>query len=157
MLSTSTLTNVGSAGMSSCEPSVNRINPLFPLFCIVCNDIYADPNVLYEHMRNSHSELYVPTHAIAEVYDLDEDECDRDISDEEYSELWRLLEPICEIQQIDDDTPSVESHKNAHSNGNSQVKHQIQSKQQPDTTQDSKSDQKVVLRKCQFEGFPRWI
>lgn len=161
MLSTSSLANIGS--LSSCEPSAKRVK-MFSLPCNVCYEIYADPNDLYEHMRTSHSELYVPTHAIAEAYD---DESEHDISDEEYSELCRLLEPICEIRQFDDTGPATMELSGKSSDepaecmyGSSlqlQLDHQLQMNQRPVAANPPDSDrepeQKVVIRKCQFMAF----
>lgn len=79
---------------------------VFNFHCSICNDLYDDPSELYEHMRKRHSELYLPASG-TEVYDLDDDDSELDINDEDYSSLSQLLEPICEIQQIDEDDISM--------------------------------------------------
>lgn len=95
----------------SFEPMAKRLKSDLTFQCIVCNDIYNDLDAMYDHMRNQHPELYA--HENEEVIDLDREfgnnedvahiDLDHELSDEEYTDLSRLLEPICELRQIDDD------------------------------------------------------
>lgn len=99
------------------EPSAKRIKSDLSFHCIVCSDIYDDPNVLYEHMKERHPELYERENGQDndDVYGIDDDD-DNDVtdgfgaydSDQEFdneidSDLSRLLEPICELRQEDDE------------------------------------------------------
>lgn len=106
MLSTTPVVNVynvpQNASSSTYEPNTKKFKSDLSYNCIVCGDINENPDELYEHMRQHHSEMYVPTHT-AEVFNLDDDDSDFDINDDEYSDLSRLLEPICEIHQLDEE------------------------------------------------------
>lgn len=88
-----------SASSQSYEPTSKRFKSDLTFQCIVCSDVYDDPNILYEHMKVNHQELY-------EVEDGEngfESDSEHELSDEEYLDLSRLLEPICELRQVDDD------------------------------------------------------
>lgn len=97
---------------------------------------------------------------MAEAYD---DESEHDISDEEYLALCRLLEPICEIRQIDDTGPATielfekSSEQPAEcmyaSSLQLQLDHQLQMNQRPVAANPPDAEQKVALRKCQFMAF----
>lgn len=69
--------------------------------CILCSDVYDDPNILYEHMKIRHPHLYERD----ELNNMIEEEYEEktDDSDEEY-EYSSIMEPICELKQADDDT-----------------------------------------------------
>lgn len=85
----------------SYEPSSKRFKSDLTFQCIVCSDIYDDPNILYEHMKSKHKELYeCEEGSSGEGFDSDSE---HELSDEEYLDLSRLLEPICELKQDDDD------------------------------------------------------
>lgn len=88
-----------SASSKSYEPTSKRFKSDLTFQCIVCSDVYEDPNILYEHMKLKHQELY-------EVEDGEngfESDSEHELSDEEYLDLSRLLEPICELRQVDDE------------------------------------------------------
>lgn len=114
---------------NECESSAKRFKSSLAFHCIVCNDVYADPNGLYDHMKTRHAELYEgntnDSNAI-EIDDLDDestgagdspsDFCQRpdennsesdiectDVSDGEFSDLSKLLEPICELRHEGED------------------------------------------------------
>lgn len=105
------------ASMSqSYEPSSKRIKSDLTFHCIVCSDIYDDPNHLYEHMKKQHPELYERENGASsndeEIFHLDEEDgidfvngidSEHELSDEDYIDLSRLLEPICELRQDDED------------------------------------------------------
>lgn len=114
----------GSSVGQPCEPpDSKRFKSDLTFHCIVCSDIYNDPNVLYEHMKLRHPELYERDHngqdnddvydiddessneknGLAETNDLDDSDTDMDFIDEHYSDLSSILEPICELRQVDDD------------------------------------------------------
>lgn len=107
-----------------CEsPDTKRFKSDLTFHCIVCSDVYNDPNVLYEHMKLRHPELYERDHnsqdnddvydiddessneknGLTEPNELDESDTDMDFIDEHYSDLSSILEPICELRQVDDD------------------------------------------------------
>lgn len=95
-----------SASSQSYEPSSKRFKSDLTFQCIVCSDVYDDPNILYEHMKVKHQELY-------EGEDGEngfESDSEHELSDEEYLDLSRLLEPICELKQVDED--NVSDHDN---------------------------------------------
>lgn len=140
MLSTSPITNaynvMQTMPSSSCDPSTQIFQPDLSYNCIVCGDINENPNDLYEHMRQHHSEMYEPSQS-TEAYDVEDDDSDDfDIDDEKYSDLSRLLEPICEIHQLDEDlvmTPIPSETSSQHTELKSI---------------ESTFQQNVVLRKC---------
>lgn len=84
------------------EPSSKRFKSDLTFQCIVCNTIYDDPNSLYEHMQSKHQDLYGHEDGNAADSSFDSDS-DPELSDKEYLNLSRLLEPICELTQEDDD------------------------------------------------------
>lgn len=108
-----------------CEPSSEpkSFKSDLTFHCIVCSDVYNDANVLYEHMKLRHPELYERDHVSQDnddIYDIDDDssnekygptemnehdtsDTDMDFIDEHYSDLSSILEPICELRQVDDD------------------------------------------------------
>lgn len=114
-----------------CEPEDSkRFKSDLTFHCIVCSDVYNDPNVLYEHMKLRHPELYERDHnsqdnddvydiddessneknGPAETHELDPSDTDMDFIDEHYGDLSSILEPICELRQIDDnDAECVEN------------------------------------------------
>lgn len=104
-------------------------------------------------MRNRHSELYVPASG-AEIYDLDDDDSELDINDEEYSSLSQLLEPICEIQQMEDDEVSMPVSNDVNRLYAAPFQTHPHSALQPlpgcnvPVTEQIAIDRKVVLRKC---------
>lgn len=125
-------TNLLRASMSQpYEPSSKRIKSDLTFHCIVCSDVYDDPNHLYEHMKKQHPELYERENGTSsndeEIFNLDEDGVDymngidseHELSDEDYIDLSRLLEPICELRQ--DDEEDVVPTQNGHSNGVNQL------------------------------------
>lgn len=82
-------------------PSAKRFKSDLTFQCIVCSDVHNDPDALYEHMKTKHRELYECAEGSAgENADTDSE---HELSDEEYLDLSRLLEPICELKQVDDD------------------------------------------------------
>lgn len=105
------------------EPTPKRFKSDLTFHCIVCSDIYDDPNVLYEHMKKQHPELYERDQNGQDnddVFDVDEDDDDEtdendtnefyldetnrgEFIDENYSDLSRILEPICELRHEGDD------------------------------------------------------
>lgn len=113
----------GPSVVQQCETQDSkRFKSDLTFHCIVCSDVYNDPNVLYEHMKVRHPELYERDHNSQDnddVYDIDDDEdekncladaneldasdTDMDFIDEHYSDLSSILEPICELRQVDDD------------------------------------------------------
>lgn len=104
-----------SASSPSYEPSTKRFKSADLTFqCIVCSDVYDDPNTLYEHMKINHQELYENDDGSG-----GENGCDsgteHELSDEEYLDLSRLLEPICELRQVDDD--DIDDKKDVPQNG----------------------------------------
>lgn len=86
------------------EPSPKRFKSDLTFQCIVCSDVYDDPNILYEHMKKQHKELYESGDDVCSGggngFDSDSE---HELSDEEYLDLSRLLEPICELRQDDED------------------------------------------------------
>lgn len=88
-----------SASSQPYEPTTKRFKSDLTFQCIVCSDVYDDPNVLYEHMKLNHQELYEGDDG-ENGFDSDSE---HELSDEEYLDLSRLLEPICELRQVDDD------------------------------------------------------
>lgn len=105
---------------NECESASKRFKSTVTFHCIVCNSVYEDPNVLYEHMKVRHPELYErdgePNND--ELFDLDADETNRsgyfdcEMSDDEYVDLSRILEPICELRHDGDEENVNESAKN---------------------------------------------
>lgn len=85
------------------EPTSKRFKSDLTFQCIVCSDVYDDPNVLYEHMKKQHKELYESGDDVCSGggngFDSDSE---HELSDEEYLDLSRLLEPICELRQEDE-------------------------------------------------------
>lgn len=69
--------------------------------CILCSDVYDDPNVLYEHMKIRHPQLY-ERDELNDMIEEEEEEEKSDDSDEEYEYNVSLMEPICELKQDDD-------------------------------------------------------
>lgn len=94
----------GSPGQSAlhCEPSPKRFKPDIKFNCIVCTDAYSDPNVLYEHMKANHPELY--ERESGQDFE-DDDDMDDDLgsSSDDYDDYSSILEPICELRQVDDE------------------------------------------------------
>lgn len=111
-----------------CEPpDTKHFKSDLTFHCIVCSDVYNDPNVLYEHLKVRHPELYERDHNSQDnddVYDIDDEssdekngptetnehdasDTDMDFIDEHYSDLCNILEPICELRQFDDDDDEV--------------------------------------------------
>lgn len=86
---------------------------------MVCSDVYDDPNKLYEHMKCKHHELYERSDAEGSAGENGfESDSEHELSDEEYLDLSRLLEPICELRQEDDD--DVEQPNSQSTNSNQQ-------------------------------------
>lgn len=113
------------------EPEAKRRKSELTFNCIVCSDAFNDPNVLYEHMKDNHPELYEreeePGQALDD--DLDDDECSayfengdfsKESSDEDFMELSSILEPICELRQDDEEDSEdiINCMKNGHSDTN---------------------------------------
>lgn len=97
---------------TSLEPMPKKLKSDFTFQCIVCNVVYSDLDVMYEHMKNQHPEMYAQSNQqLASEFrngNMDSNfEHDQDMSDEEYSDLSRLLEPICELRLIDDNELQV--------------------------------------------------
>lgn len=87
----------------SYEPTSKRFKSDLTFQCIVCSDVYDDPNILYEHMKKQHKELYENGDDIYSGGNGYDSDSEHELSDEEYLDLSRLLEPICELRQEDDD------------------------------------------------------
>lgn len=85
------------------EPISKRFKSDLTFHCIVCSDVYDDPNVLYEHMKSQHHELYDDAAGRSDDENGFESDSGHELSDEEYHDLSRLLEPICELRQVDED------------------------------------------------------
>lgn len=69
--------------------------------CILCSDVYDNPNTLYEHMKIGHPQLY-ERDEFNNMINEDDEEKSED-SDEEYEYNVSIMEPICELKQADDD------------------------------------------------------
>lgn len=86
-------------------PDVKRFksDPL-DYHCIVCSDIYDDPNVLYEHMRSQHPHLYTDiANDQAATNETINDTDEREETDDfEYSSI---MEPICELRHAEEELP----------------------------------------------------
>lgn len=94
----------------SFEPPSKRFKSDLTFQCIVCSDVYDDPNILYEHMKKQHEELYEHSEDVSGGENGFDSDSEHELSDEEYLDLSRLLEPICELRQDDDekdDEPQV--------------------------------------------------
>lgn len=102
-----------SSQSQSYEPSSKRFKSDLTYQCIVCSDVYDDPNILYEHMKKKHQELYEREDGSSGENGFDSDS-EHELSDEEYLDLSRLLEPICELRQDDDDEDDDENYKEIH-------------------------------------------
>lgn len=104
---------IRSASAQPFEPTSKRFKSDLTFQCMVCTDIYDDPNLLYEHMKSQHHELYERSDAEGSAsenwFDTDSE---RELSDEEYLDLSRILEPICELRQEDDDDEPPNSNSN---------------------------------------------
>lgn len=90
---------------TSLEPMPKKLKSDFSFQCIVCNVVYSDLDVMYEHMKKQHPEMYDQSnqHLASEFSNGNADsyfEHDHELSDEEYSDLSRLLEPICELRLV---------------------------------------------------------
>lgn len=95
---------IRSAAVPSFEPSSKRFKSDLTFQCMVCSGVYDDPNTLYEHMKSKHHELYERSDAEGSAGENGfESDSEHELSDEEYLDLSRLLEPICELRQEDDD------------------------------------------------------
>lgn len=99
---------------TSPEPMPKKLKSDFTFQCIICNDVYSDLDVMYEHMKNQHPEMYAQSNQQQQLaFELNNGnadsnfELDHELSDEEYLDLSRLLEPICELRLIDDDEIQV--------------------------------------------------
>lgn len=92
------------SSQSSYGPAAKRFKSDLTFQCIVCSDVYSNPNTLYEHMKSKHQELY---EGVGENCETDSE---HELSDEEYLDLSRLLEPICELRQVDDDDDDNSEH-----------------------------------------------
>lgn len=97
----------------SFEPVAKKLKSDLTFQCIVCNNVHSDFDAMFEHMRYQHPELYehenerISCEENSGVGDENSQlDFDHELSDEEYSDLSRILEPICELRQIDDDEPS---------------------------------------------------
>lgn len=112
----------------SYEPNKKRFKSDLTFHCIVCSDVYDDPNVLYEHMKQKHPELYAGTENDEDGFDEEENNVEKDflncfdseheLSDEELVDLSRLLEPICELRHDGDDEDEIVQNGSMLSNGN---------------------------------------
>lgn len=85
------------------EPTSKRFKSDLTFQCIACDVVYDDPNVLYEHMKLKHQELYERENESGDENYCSDSESEHELSDEDYLDLSRLLEPICELKQEDDD------------------------------------------------------
>lgn len=109
-ISPAPLFNVGKSNITrsivgqSFEPSSKRFKHDLTFQCMICSDVYNDPNTLYEHMKSQHNELYERSDAEGSAGENGfESDSEHELSDEEYLDLSHLLEPICELRQIDDE------------------------------------------------------
>lgn len=121
----------------SYEPTAKRFKSDLTFHCIVCSDVYDDPNVLYEHMKKCHPELYERgsgTENEEDVYSANDDDeinhidlsesngfdSDHELSEEELVDLSRLLEPICELRHEGDEDDEVQKRnvQNGNATGN---------------------------------------
>lgn len=96
------------------EPTAKRLKSDLTFHCIVCSHVYGDLTSMYEHMRAEHPELYQQDTEQMKLngdFENADENCqfdlDHELSDEEYTDLSRLLEPICELRQIDDDEDDI--------------------------------------------------
>lgn len=85
-----------------------KVDLTFP--CIVCSDVYDDQDTLYEHIKVKHQKLYEFEDESGGENGFVSDS-EHELSDEEYLDLSRLLEPICELKQEDDEDFDVVSQK----------------------------------------------
>lgn len=100
-------------------PTSKRFKSDLTFQCMICNDVYDDMNVLYEHMKSQHHELYDcnggPAEGSADAHGFASDS-KHELSDEEYHDLSHLLEPICELRQDDDDDDNESQNASTSSN-----------------------------------------
>lgn len=85
----------------------DRYNSDLTFQCIICSVACDNSNMLHEHMKTKHQTFYemggeMGAKGMCGEIDLDS-ESEHELSDEEYLGLSRLLEPICELRQIDED------------------------------------------------------
>ncbi len=96
---------IPSQQISNCNVDVTerkRFKSDLTFHCILCSDVYDDPNVLYEHMKVRHPQLYEHDELKNMIEEDDEDKSS-DNSDEEYEYNVSIMEPICELKQADDE------------------------------------------------------
>lgn len=107
--------NIQQASVSTSEqlePMHKKLKSDYTFQCIVCNVVYSDLDIMYEHMKKQHPEMYAQSNQqlAPEFVNGQADpnlEHDHELSDEEFLDLSRLLEPICELRLIDDNELQV--------------------------------------------------
>lgn len=91
--------------ISNCNADVTerkRFKSDLTFHCILCSDVYDNPNVLYEHMKIRHPQLY-ERDDLNGMPGADEEYKSETSDDDEYEYNVSLMEPICELKQDEED------------------------------------------------------